>query len=1228
MKFLQKYSVWLAACCGLLLLSVCLVVDAVQVRTPDVNRAKKIIEKRLHASERKARKIINHPGLIRQSDNYVEVRSLLRKLEADPSVYYYIYKDNKLTYWSSNTFIPNNIDKLSEHDIRFIKEDNGFYQVLHQESADGRVNVYALIPVYNQYSGNNQFLKNGFVWNHPLLQYFIISSKETARTTAVTDIENKLLFSVRVKDNIHGLYNPYIIVLELIGLVLLFWAVFQLLRKLLLQGKSRLALALIVVVVIGTDVLVNFVGIFSITRASLLFSSNLFASSYLADSLGVLFIRVLLFSWAVSLLRYAPVHPVANARKYWLLLLPVTLFYVLLYVMHSVIQNSVISFNFYAVNSLDRYTFVGLIIFGLGFSSLLYLIKWTYELGYDEKMLPYALVFSVTGAVISYFLYDFANGWYMVFVTLWLITFLVFFYYEKQVFQSNEKYKFLANLILLSFIGFLTSVVVVYNTGQKEIEKRKYRMKELVSERDIGEEYSLMEAEKLILQDNFIKTYFRNPYLYNVDIDQRMSTKYFKLFSKRYSINTYSYNKDGWPLMGLMPKEFQKLNGVRFYRKAEKLSPHFYYLSFKENGEKYLGYFPVEEDSVVLGYLFVEFIPKIFNSYSAYPELLHQQKNYYDEEFDNYSYAIYESNYLVKQKGDFEYEVDFNFPVKQNVQFTFHKSNGYSHMIYYSKNKQVVLSEKDKPILGTFSVFSYLVIFFLIFFTVLDITGFSDRFWGEGSVRSFFSSNTLQKQIQNSMIGLVLFSLAVIGLVTMVYFQYQYNIFHNSRLLKKVNSVMKNTAQYYVDEYPVYGAGTFDKVIRQYIKPLSTIHALDINVYDVNGELLQTSQPEIFKRKLSSSRMDATAYYNLVIKGKSKFVQDESIGGLTYLSAYQPFRSNGKILGYFNFPYYGKQKSFREDISYFLVALVNVYVLFLIAAALLAVFLSRSITNSLTLIADSIRSVQFGKTNSPIQWKNDDEIGWLVKQYNAMLAELEKSAGLLAKSEREGAWREMAKQVAHEIKNPLTPMKLSIQHLQRAIKDNSPDIKELTERISHRLIEQIDTLSNIATAFSDFAKMPQGELVKIEAAPILVSTVELFNELENLEIHIHHLVPDSFVKGDKEQLMRVFTNIIKNASQSIPEQQQGIIDIDMLESEEDYVISIKDNGIGIAEEKRSHIFEPNFTTKSSGTGLGLAISKNIVERMGGKIWFETEVGQYSIFYIRLPKWNELYNITI
>jgi nitrogen fixation/metabolism regulation signal transduction histidine kinase len=390
-------------------------------------------------------------------------------------------------------------------------------------------------------------------------------------------------------------------------------------------------------------------------------------------------------------------------------------------------------------------------------------------------------------------------------------------------------------------------------------------------------------------------------------------------------------------------------------------------------------------------------------------------------------------------------------------------------------------------------------------------------------------------------------------------------------------------------------------------------------VYSTKGDLLQSSQPEIFKQNLVSKKMDENAYYNLFIKSKSKYVHDENIGKLSFLSAYQPFRSNGKVLGYFNFPYYGKQKSFREDISYFLVALVNVYVLFLIAAALLAVFLSRSITNSLTLISENIRNVQFGKKNQEIKWKNDDEIGLLVKQYNLMLAELEKSAELLGKSEREGAWREMAKQVAHEIKNPLTPMKLSIQHLQRALNDDAADVKELTQKISVRLIEQINNLSNIATAFSDFAKMPQGSFDAIDIEPILHSAVELFRESENVIINLNYVSKKYLVNGDKEQLMRVFINIIKNATQAVPENTTGIIDINIEEKNDQYIISFKDNGVGIPEEKREHIFEPNFTTKNSGTGLGLAISKNIIERMNGSIWFDSEVNEYAVFYIQLPK---------
>lgn len=1219
MNFIKQHKITLASILGIVLLSVSLIVDTVQIVSPNIKRAKDILESRLHHLEDNADKIINSKELMDNANDYTKARAIIQKLTPDKNINIYIYKEDVLTYWSTNAFIPDNIYKLSEREIHFFKEGNGFYEVKHIKSKDGKINIYTLIPIYYQYVIANKFLQNGFIWNHPFLKRFIISNKEVNKTISIVNNTGNYLFSIRVADNVSTVYNPYIVFLELLGLLIIFWSMYQIVKNILVQKKYSYAFGIVIFICILTDVLFNQFKLFSLTKTSLLFSPNLYASSYLGDTLGTLLIRTFLFSWSLSFLRYVDVDNYKIKNKNWNLLFPILVYFVTVFIIQSVIQNSVISFNFYLINSLDKYTLISLVIFGLSFSCLLFLMNWIFSQKIDDKFFFYVIIFSVVGLSIGYFIGEFTDVLYPIFILLWLLTFFLFFYYEKSFFQNNRKYKFLSNLILLSFIAFLTSVIVIYNTTKKENQKRKYRMQELVSERDIGEEYTLLESEKLILDDNFIKSYFRNPYLSTLDLDKRLTTKYFKPLIKRYNIITYAFDKDGLPLTGAARKEFYKLNNIRFSKKVKSTSDNFYYLSIKENGEKYLGYFPLNDDSIRLGFLFVEFVPKIFNSYSAYPELLLKQKNYYDEEFENFSYAIYDDNYLIKQKGDYEYQVNFNFPINSKKDITSYKSNGYNHTIYYRKDKQVVLSEQSQPALSTLSVFSYMVIFFLFFFVIIDLIGFSNRFWDEYSIKNFFKGNTLQKQIQNSMIALVLFSLAVIGMVTMVYFQYQYNIYHNSRLLKKVNAVMKNLSQYYIEDYAIYGNNTFDKVIQNRIKILSSIHALDINVYSTKGDLLQSSQSEIFNRNLVSSKMDADAYFNLIIKQKSKYVHDEKIGNLEYLSAYQPFRSNGKILGYFNFPYYGKQKSFQEDLSYFLVALVNVYVIFLIAAALLAVFLSRSITNSLSLISDNIKGVQFGKTNKQIVWKNDDEIGLLVKQYNLMLAELANSADLLAKSEREGAWREMAKQVAHEIKNPLTPMKLSIQHLQRALKDNSPDIKELTEKISERMIEQIDNLSNIATAFSDFAKMPQGTFQQIDIYPILFSTVDLFREMENIEINIKSFKENMFINGDKEQLMRVFTNIIKNATQAIPDNKNGIINIEIIEDEDDYTISIKDNGVGIAEEKRTHIFEPNFTTKSSGTGLGLAISKNIIERMNGKIWFDSTLNESSIFYIQLPK---------
>jgi hypothetical protein len=683
----------MAALSGVLLLLICFLVDTVQTYSPGIHRAKNIIERKLHKTETTAEKIINDSNLIKVSADYTAAKEIIDELKEDKNIQLYIYNDDLLTYWSTNSFIPENIDKLSEHEIHFLKEGNGFYEVIHNESKDGKVNLYALVPVYFQFATSNKYLSNGFVWNHPFLKRFIISNKETNKTTAVVNKHGNYLFSIRISDNAPVVYNPYIVLLEILGLILLFWSMYQIIKQLLYRKKYLVAFFLVFFIALLIDILFNQFKLFSLTKTSLLFSSNLYASAYLSDTLGTLLIRTFLVAWSLSLIRFIDTDSVSVKNKNWLLLLPVFIYFVLVFIIQSVIQNSVISFNFYLVNTLDKYTLISLVIFGLGFSCLLFLMKWIFEHTLERNFFFYVLIFGAFGLSIGFIIGAFTDVLYALFLLLWLFTFVLFFYYEKSIFQSNKKYKFLSNLILLSFIAFLTSVIIIYNTGQKDIEKRKYRMEELVSERDIGEEYTLTETEKLILQDNFIKSYFKNPYLSTVDVDKRISAKYFKPLLRRYDITTYTFDKDGMPLIGIAKKEFNKLNNIRFYKRAKSISSQFYYLSIKENGEKYLGYFPMVEDSINLGYLFVEFVPKIFSSYSAYPELLLKQKNYYDEEFDNFSYAIYDNKYLVKQKGDYEFQVDFNFPVKKNKVFSFYKSNDYNSV---KTNRWFYLKKTDR----------------------------------------------------------------------------------------------------------------------------------------------------------------------------------------------------------------------------------------------------------------------------------------------------------------------------------------------------------------------------------------------------------------------------------------------------------------------------------------------------------------------------------------------------
>lgn len=306
--------------------------------------------------------------------------------------------------------------------------------------------------------------------------------------------------------------------------------------------------------------------------------------------------------------------------------------------------------------------------------------------------------------------------------------------------------------------------------------------------------------------------------------------------------------------------------------------------------------------------------------------------------------------------------------------------------------------------------------------------------------------------------------------------------------------------------------------------------------------------------------------------------------------------------------------------SSFFMTLLNAYVFIFLIAIGMAVIMARSITGPVGQLSEKLKKIRLGKKNETIQWSIDDEVGELIRDYNAMVTKLDESVLLLAQSERDTAWREMAKQVAHEIKNPLTPMKLSIQYLQNAAaRTDTEDLPGMIKRVSKTLIEQIDNLTHIASEFSSYAKMPQAMNEVFVINDVVASVHDLFRKREDMDIQLQVPINDLYVFADKSQVIRVLNNIVKNAIQAIPKSRRGLIEIKLIYNDEHITISIHDNGTGIDEHMKDKVFYPNFTTKSSGMGLGLAICSDIIQSFDGRIYFQTEKGSGTTFYIELPR---------
>ena len=598
-----------------------------------------------------------------------------------------------------------------------------------------------------------------------------------------------------------------------------------------------------------------------------------------------------------------------------------------------------------------------------------------------------------------------------------------------------------------------------------------------------------------------------------------------------------------------------------------------------------------------------------------YTELLLDVQYKKLEHLPKYHYAIYRDKKLVEQKGKAH---DIKLP---DIELTKFESTGniltstHSETIHPAEDGTVVIIGRDMGgLLKPISLFSYLFVLLILTVVILAIINYFVKVLPKPLQFDLFKKPALRNTIQLWVIALIILSFISIGLVTVIYFQSSSNRYHEKRLERKVRSVLTHAEMQQSLDYP----DTTD--IKRIITPFSDIHRMDINIFDKKGMLIGSSENDIFRKEIIAPRMNPAALYMLSNQRHAQSIQEEHIGKLEYKSAYVPlFSSTKELIAYIGLPYYSKQRELRSDVYDFMGTLLNVYVFLLLLAGVIAIFVANSITRPIAKIGDRIRQFKLEGANEPLEWKSRDEIGELIEEYNKMIKKVQDSAQQLKESEREVAWREMAKQVAHEIKNPLTPMKLSIQYLMHAYEANS-NIEPLLKRVSKTLIEQIDGLARIATEFSSFAKMPKASNSDLNLNELVSSVYNLFNqnELENLELNLFLSDNQYIVHADKDQLVRVFNNLIKNAIQAIPDGRLGKIDISVFDRDEMAIVRVSDNGTGISSTMQEKVFYPNFTTKSSGTGLGLAMAKNIVDQAKGKIYFNTIMGQGTDFYVELP----------
>lgn len=1144
-------------------------------------------------------------ALGRLSGNEVSEWELIEQLPKEADTYYLISD----MAWSGQS--PSLDAELPEiPGVSALQMPDGAY--LHVHRAQGKHHIHGLRKVLDDPPYENRYLKKGASGN-------LNPPKGIALTRDLNGIvvrapSGEPFIGINWSDpNQESVVSTFAWWLRAFALFLLLPILWWVCTSL---SKAFGDFAAVAVALVATATMTYLVPKF-FAQSGMLFDPTLYATSTVLASLGhllVLSICVLFFSAFVRHALQTDNYPGSNVGMVVSLSGLLVLARVIDLIIIGTVTDSTIDLNLFQIQHFGIYSLIAILASALVIGAWVILSyacinRWWPE-RFSRNYLIVLLVFAVASTLVHHSLGE--RDTVLIFWPFVII--LIIYLRGPQQLRS-------AKLILVVAVMAVFHAHVLNNeSGDREKQERVVLAERLAVAEDPILERLYAPINNAIRKDQeFIRLLSNDDPCPIQEIERRLRDTYFSEgYWERYQISVNVFDADNsfrcdlvaanqasWDeLYDLYGEGFQ-VPGVIDLRTTDSSNTDVLYVSMIP--------IPRSGELGLSGYVFLRFTPRSAPEELGFPELLLAGEDPIDSRIRRYAFSEYRNTYQVRQFGDKAYPVRWIRHISEGPNWFI--EDGYKDLAYRNGEITVLMGTLLPKPLDKATTFSYLFMFYIILGGVLLVC-----WWllvEQGGLQWTLRSKVRSTLILFVLIGSVFFGFGARQLLVNSFAQRV-----DSDLREKTHSVLVEL-QHKVgnrDRFSEDMKTELDYLLRKFSK----VFFSDITLYDLEGSLLATSRPQLFDAGLIGKRMAPAAFKSIALEGTSEFIHNERIGGLTYRSAYVPFMNDkGKVLAYLDLPYFARQSELDNGLSALLVAIVNLFALLFALSMLAALFISNWTTRPLAILERSLAKVDLASTNSPLKYGGKDEIGRLVEVYNDKVNELKESAERLARSERESAWREMARQVAHEIKNPLTPMKLSIQHFKRTWSPDVPDAQDKLNRFSEGMVGQIDTLSRIAEEFAHFAQMPPSRDEKMDLADAARNAMELFKGSEDVEVSLT-VAPDSetFVVADSDHLVRVFNNLIKNAVQAIPEDIEGQIRIDVKSDEKNVLVSVHDNGNGIPDEIRERIFMPNFTTRSTGMGLGLAMVKRMVENSGGEVWFESTIGQGTTFYVSLPKSKE------